>query len=82
MTRVVVVIILTAKVYEGKVISTYVSRIGFCGVFNELTLLKIKKKFKELYEEQNKSEFKTADKITCSAKVKTVECDMLLNGVE
>lgn len=77
--RGVAVITLTAKVYEGKVITTYRSRIGFCGEFNEQILSEMKKKSKELYEKQYKSEFKKADKITCSATVKTMECDVLLN---
>ena len=82
MTRGVAVVTLTAKVYEGKVITTYRSRIGFCGEFNGQILSEMKKKFKELYEEQHKSEFKKADKITCSATAKTMECDTLLNGGE
>lgn len=82
LTRGVAVIALTAKVYEGKVVTTYRSRIGFCGEFNGQILSEIKKKFKELYKEQHKSVFKKADKITCSATVKTMECDTLLNGVE
>ena len=80
MTRGVAVITLTAKVYEGKIITIYRSRIGFCGEFNEQILSEMKKEFKELYEEQHKSEFKKADKITCSVTVKKMECDVLLNG--
>lgn len=76
----VAVITLTAKVYKGKVVTTYRSRIGFCGEFNEQILSEMKKKFKELYEEQTKSKYKNADKITCSTTVKTTECDMLLDG--
>lgn len=82
LTRGVVVITLTAKVYKGKVVTTYHSRIGFCGEFNKLILTEIKKKFKEVYEEQYKSEYKNADKIICSATAKTTECDMILNGGE
>lgn len=82
MIRGVAVITLTAKVYEGRVISTHRSRIGFCGEFNGQILSEIKKKFKELYKEQHKSVFKKANKITYSATVKTMECDMLLNGGE
>lgn len=78
----VVVITLIAKVYKGKVVTTYRSRIGFGGELDKQILSEMKKKFKELYEEQHKSEFKKADKITCSATVKTMECDMLLNGGE
>lgn len=78
----VVVISLTARVREDKVITTYRSRIGFCGEFNKRALSEMKKKFKKLYEEQNKSEHKNADKITCFVSAKTMECDMLLNGGE
>ena len=80
LTRGVAVIILTSKIYKGRAITTYRSRIGFCGEFNKRALSEMKKKFKELYEEQHKSEFPNADKITCSATVKTMECDVLLNG--
>ena len=80
MTRGVAVITLTAKVYEGKFVSTYRSRIGFCGEFNEQILSEIKKKSKELHEGQCKSECKNADKITCSATVKIIECDVFFNG--
>ena len=82
LTRGVVVITLTTKVYKGKVVATYHLRIGFCGEFNKRILTGIKKKFKEVYEEQYKSEHKNADKIICSATVKTTECDMILNGGE
>ena len=80
LTRGVAVITLTAKVYEGKVITTYRSRIGFCGEFNEQILSEMKKEFKKICEKQHKSESPNADKITCSATVKTMECDVLLNG--
>lgn len=76
----VAVITLTSKIYKGSSILTFRSRIGFCGEFNEQILSEMKNKFKELYKEQHKSEFKGADKITCSATVKAMECDMLLNG--
>lgn len=77
-----VVITLIAKVYKGKVLTTHLSRIGFCGEFNKRILTEIKKKFKEVYEEQYKSVYQNADKIICSATVKTTECDIILNGGE
>lgn len=80
LTRGVAVVTLTARVYEGKVITTYRSRIGFCGEFNGQILSEMKEKFKKLYEEHHKTEFRKADKITCSATVKTMECDVLLSG--
>lgn len=82
LTRGVVVITLIAKVYKGKVLTTHLSRIGFCGEFNKRILTEIKKKFKEVYEEQYKSVYQNADKIICSATVKTTECDIILNGGE
>ena len=66
LTTGVAVITLTAKVYEGRVITTYGTR----------------KHFKEMYEKQNRAEHKNADKITCRAMIKTMECDVLLNGGE
>ena len=38
------------------------------------------KEFKKRYVELMKSQFKNADKITCRTMVKTMECDLLLNG--
>lgn len=80
LTRGVVVITLTAKVYKGKVITTYSSKIGFCGEFNKPILSEMAKKFKEMYKEQCESESKNADKVTFHTSVKTMECDVLLNG--
>lgn len=82
LTRGVAVVTLTAKVYEGKTITTYGTRIGFCGEFNKQILSEIAKHFKEMYEKQNRAEYKNADKITCRATIKTMECDVLLNGGE
>lgn len=80
LTRGVVVITLTAKVYKGTVITTYSSRIGFCGEYNKQILSEIANHFKELYKEQHDSGFGNADKVTYHATVKTMECDVLLNG--
>ncbi len=82
LTTGVAVITLTAKVYEGRVITTYGTRIGLCGKFNKQILSEIAKHFKEMYEKQNRAEHKNADKITCRAMIKTMECDVLLNGGE
>ena len=38
------------------------------------------KKFKEMCKEQRESEYKNADKVTFHTSVKTMECDVLLNG--
>lgn len=80
LTRGVVVITLTAKVYSGKVITTYSSRIGFCGEFNKQILSEMAKMLKKAYEEQHRPGFKNADKVTFHTSVKTMECDVLLNG--
>ena len=71
---------MVVKVYKGKCITSYGTRIGFCGEFNKQILSELTKHFKELYEEQSRDEYKNADKITCRAAVKTMECDVLLNG--
>ena len=73
---------MAVKVYEGKCITSYGTRIGFCGEFNKQILSELTTCFKELYEEQSRAQYKNADKITCRATVKTMECDTLLNGVE
>ena len=78
--RGVVVITLTATVYEGRIRTTYRQRIGFCGEFNKQILSTMAKEFKKTYVELMKSQFKNADKITCRTMVKTMECDLLLNG--
>lgn len=76
----VAVITLTAKVYEGRTTTTYSTRIGFCGEFNKQILQEIAKHLKKDYENQSRTEFKNADKITCRATIKTTGCDLLLNG--
>lgn len=80
MKRGVAVITLTAKVYRGRVISTYTSRIGFCGEFNNQILSEMAKELKKVYEEQHRTGFKNADKVTFHATTKRMECDLLLNG--
>lgn len=81
-TRGVAVITLVAKVYEGKCITSYGTRLGFCGIFNEQILSELTRHFKKLYEVQAKADYKNADKITCRARIKVMECDTLLNGGE
>lgn len=78
----VAVITLTAKVYEGRTITTYGTRIGFGGEFNKQVLSEMAKNFKDLYEKQSRKEHQIADKITCRATIKAMECDTLLNGGE
>lgn len=82
LTRGVAVVTLVAKVYEGKCITSYGTRIGFCGTFNKQILSELTRHFKKLYEVQIKAYYKNADKITCRATIKTMECDMFLNGGE
>lgn len=84
MKKGVVVITLTALVDIDTYRRTYVSRIGFCGEYNEAVLDEMKKHFKELYVEQIKAEWKAVrtklDKVVCRASVKATECEMLLGG--
>ena len=79
-TLMVAVVILTAKVCKGKVATVYASRIGFCGKFSGEILSGLKEEMKKLYMDQLKSEHRDADRITCRATAKTMECDMLFNG--
>lgn len=80
----VVVITLTATVYEGNARGTYSSRIGFAGQYNKAILSGMGKEFKKLYAEQIESSYKDVPvkprKIVYRVSTKSTECEMLLNG--
>lgn len=80
----VVVITLTATVYEGKYRKMYSSRIGFAGTYSKETLPKMSKEFKKLYVRQHEKEYEASpikpDKIVYRVSTKTTECELILNG--
>lgn len=78
----VVVMTLTATVYEENFRRTYSSRIGFAGEYNKAILSKMGEGFKKIYVEQIKSENKSPDvkRIVCRVSTKSTECEMLLSN--
>lgn len=80
----VVVITLTATVYNGNVRSTYSSRVGFAGEYNRAILSKMGKEFKKLYAEQIEADYKDVPvkptKIVYRVSTRSTECEMILGG--
>lgn len=79
----VVVMTLTATVYNGKIRDIYTSRIGFCGKYNKEILSKMGDDFKKMYAGQIEDKYKDTvkpDKIIYGVRIKSTECEMLLNG--